>query len=406
MEIRKVKLPARNLQPGMFVSRLDRPWLETPFAFQGFRIKSQQEIAQIQRLCDYVYVDLPADHPLARRHFGNVVADLKPLLPKSRQVIYETSTEVEQELKVVARVHERAADLVRDILSELKAGGELELPSVQRVVGLMVDSVIRNPDAFLWLTELKRRDTYTYHRSLHSSVLAVALGRHIGLPKVDLHYLAMGCLLMDIGKTKVHDQLLNKQERLTPEEFELVKKHVHHGVEMLRSTPGVHKQIIFLVRTHHERHDGSGYQFGLSGLQIPLLGRIAGLVDCYGAITTDRPYAQAQPSTEALQSLYEWRNIDFQAELVEQLIQTLGIYPTGSLIELSNGEVGAVIAQNRVRRLRPKVMMILDSDKRPLGHYPIVDLIQETETRDGRPLEIKRGLEPGAYGIDASELYL
>lgn len=406
MEIRKVKIPSQSLQPGMFVSRLDRPWLETPFVFQGFRIQSQKEVARIQNLCAYVYVDLPADHPLARRQLAFGRSESKPLLPKSRQVIYETSTDVEEELKVVARIHARAADLVRDILAELKAGGELQLPSVQRVVGLMVDSVVRNPDAFLWLSELKRRDSYTYHRSLHSSVLAVALGRHIGLPKTDLHYLAMGCLLMDIGKTKVHDELLSKKERLSPEEFDMIKMHVHHGVEMLKSTAGVHKQIIFVVRTHHERHDGSGYPFGLSGLQIPLLGRIAGLVDCYGAITTDRPYAQAQPSTKALQSLYEWRNIDFQAELVEQLIQTLGIYPTGSLVELSSGEVGAVISQNRVRRLRPKIMLILDADKRPYGHFPIIDLIQDVETRDGRPLEIKRSLEPGAYGIDAAELYL
>jgi hypothetical protein len=91
---------------------------------------------------------------------------------------------------------------------------------------------------------------------------------------------------------------------------------------------------------------------------------------------------------------------------VEQLIQALGIYPTGTLVELSSGEVGAVIAQNRLRRLRPKIMVVLDADKRPYPHFPIIDLIHATEDKMGNPLGISRALQPGAYGIDAKELYL
>lgn len=407
METRKVKIPTTNLQIGMFVSRLDRPWLETPFLFQGFRIKNQREIASLQEYCDEVYIEVPAD-PRARggRSRGGASDGAQALVPRTRLVVYQESTPVETEIAVAEKLHTRVADLVHDLVQELRAGGDIEYPAVQRMISPMVDSVVRNPDAFLWLIELKRRDSYSYYRSLHSSVLAVVLGRHIGLPKADLHYLASGVLLMDIGKTKIQEQLLNKTERLTPQEFEQVKQHVHHGVNMLKETPGVEKQVIFIVRTHHERHDGSGYPFGLAALQIPLLGRIAGIVDCYGAITTDRPYAPAMSPTQAMQALYDWRDIDFQSELVEQLIQALGIYPTGTLVELSSGEVGAVIAQNRLRRLRPKVMVVLDSDKRPYNQFPILDLFQTTQDSKGNPLGISRALQPGAYGIDARELYL
>jgi len=391
----------------MFVSRLDRPWLETPFLFQGFRIKNEKEITSLQEYCDQVYIEVPADprtRALGARGVGGDGA--QALVPRARLVVYEESTPVETEISVAEKVHARVVDLVQDLIYELRAGGDIEYPVVQRIISPMVDSVVRNPDAFLWLIELKRRDAYAYYRSLHASVMAVVLGRHIGLPKYDLHHLASGVLLMDIGKTRIQEQLLNKTQRLTPEEFEQVKRHVHHGVRMLKDTPGVEKAVIFIVRTHHERHDGSGYPFGLKGLQIPLLGRIAGIVDCYGAITTDRPYAPAMSATQAMQTLYEWRDIDFQAELVEQLIQALGIYPTGTLVELSSGEVGAVIAQNPLRRLRPKVMVVLDPDKRPYNNFPILDLIQATEDNKGNPLGISRALQPGAYGIDAKELYL
>lgn len=409
-ERRKIKLSTHQLRPGMYVSRLDRPWLETPFLFQGFRIRDEKQIARLQEYCEFVYVDVETSPKLGgtilARGFGAGEGEQKELVPKSRQVLYQDSIPVEKEITIAERVHEKAADLVKDIMNELRSGGNLQIPAVQSVINPMVDSLIRNPDAFLWLNELKKRDSYTYHRALNSSILAVLVGRHIGLPKSDLQLLALGCLLYDIGKTKIPEELLMKPSRLTPEEFAVVKRHVNLGVDLLRQTPGVDKQIIFLVRTHHERHDGSGYPVGLEGFQIPLFGRIAGLVDCYGAITTKRPYAEALSTTEAIRNIYEWRDIDFQAELVEQFIQALGVYPTGSLVELSTGEVAAVISQNRLRRLRPKVIVILDPEKRHYKRYIIVDMVKETKDRNGNSLDIAKGLPPGSYGINMEELYL
>jgi len=409
MESKKVKIATKNLRPGMYVSRLDRPWLETPFLFQGFRLKDEKQIARLREYCDHVYVDVEAGQKLHFRPIattGMVAEQPRELVPEHRKVVYQDSAPVEKELQLASQLHARAAELARDIMHELRAGGHLEFSAIQRVINPMVDSVVRNPDAFLWLNELKKKDSYMYHRALHSSLLTLVVGRHIGLPKKDLQALALGSLLYDIGKTKLPEDLLNKPGRLTPQEFEVVKKHVGYSIQLLRETPGIEKQVLFMVRTHHERHDGSGYPMGLQGYQIPLFGRIIGLVDCFGAITSDRPYAPAMGTSQAIRSIYEWRDIDFQAELVEQFIQALGIYPTGSLVELSTGEVGAVISQNRLRRLRPKIMLILDPEKKPYGHFPIVDLIQETTDRHGRALEIVRGLDPGSFGINTEEMFL
>jgi HD-GYP domain-containing protein (c-di-GMP phosphodiesterase class II) len=168
----------------------------------------------------------------------------------------------------------------------------------------------------------------------------------------------------------------------------------------------MNKDVLDMAAHHHERHDGSGYPGGLSGDRIPIYARIAAIVDCYDAITSHRSYARAIPPSVAIKKLYEWRDIDFQAELVEAFIQAVGIYPAGTLVELSSGEVAVVVAEYRTRRLRPKVMVLLDANKQPVTKVKMVDLLSQTVTSNGKALEITSSLEPEAYGIDMAAIKL
>jgi hypothetical protein len=144
----------------------------------------------------------------------------------------------------------------------------------------------------------------------------------------------------------------------------------------------------------------------LVGDQIPIFARIAAIVDCYDAITSHRNYAEALPPSIAIKMMYEWRDIDFQAELVEEFIQAVGIYPAGTLVELSSGQVGVVLSEYRTRRLRPKIMVLLDADKNPLTELLTINLLEVTETDMGQPLNIVNSLEPDAYGIDMTGIQL
>ncbi len=161
-----------------------------------------------------------------------------------------------------------------------------------------------------------------------------------------------------------------------------------------------------MIAHHHERVNGKGYPNKLKGNDIPLFGRIAAIVDCYDAISSNRSYAKAISPAEAVRKLYEWRDIDFHAALVEVFIQALGIYPAGSMVELSTGEVGVVMSEYRARRLRPKVMVILDKDKRLLAEFPTIDLYLVSQNEAGEEINIKQSLEPGSYGVNPSELLL
>jgi HD-GYP domain-containing protein (c-di-GMP phosphodiesterase class II) len=297
------------------------------------------------------------------------------------------------------------------LMDDLRQGRELNLAQLNRGVEAMVDSITRNPAAIGWLREIRRADHYGYHHALACSVWAASFGRHLGLEREDLREFALAGLLFDVGKARLPPALLAKEGALDADEQAMVRQHVEIGLDMLRGTPGVTPRILGMVATHHERHDGSGYPAGLAGFRIPMGGRILGLVDTYDALTSVRSHASALSPHEAVSELYQMRGTAFQSELVEQFIQTCGIYPTGSLVELSDGRVGVVTSVHTLKRLRPSVMLLLDADHRPLPDFVTLDLGQAAgdngpEADNGQGLMIRRGLPAGAFGIDPSELFL
>lgn len=403
------KVNTVDLKIGMHVSNLDRPWLDTPFLLQGFIIEGNDDIKALQEHCKYVFID-PEKGDEATSYM-----DKKPNLPSSeyveefleggkKRVAYEEKQSAFHELPAAETALENASDKVATLMDNLRAGDNLDVGAVRNIVQPILESVIRNSDALLWVSEMQKKDEYTYSHSLDNCSLAIAFGRHLGLYKEDLRNLAMGLLLMDVGKVKVPNEILNKTGTLTPDEFKEMKNHVRYGVDLLSNTDGINETIINVVLTHHERFDGSGYPSALKNKQVPVYGRIAAIIDCYTAMTRSSPYRAAIAPHKALQTIYNWRNKYFQDELVEQFLQCLGVYPTGSLVEMSSGEVGMIMSQNRVQRFKPKIMMLLDENKKPYDVSKIVDLTIEVTDTSGVEFSIIGGLQPGAYDIDPSKI--
>ena len=199
---------------------------------------------------------------------------------------------------------------------------------------------------------------------------------------------------------------MEKKESLTEEERKACHLHVAHSVAILKETAGLPAELPALAALHHERYDGSGYPAGLRGPEIGLFGSIAGLVDCFDALTRPRPYAEALSPSNALSKLYDWRDTQFDGSLVQQMIQCIGIYPVGAAVELNTGEIGIVIAQNLVRRLQPRVMVVLDAKGNRLNPQLILDLSKAPKMDPETPYRIKRTLEKSSVPIDASEFFL
>ena len=395
----------------MYVSNLDRPWLDTPFLIQGFVIDGDEDISLLKKYCEHVFIDPTKGVDTDQYEYDpkalKTNARLEQCLVDNTKLAEYVDTKTPAEEMPIARMAiEEASDRVATIMESVKADEPVKIEQVKEVVAPILESVIRNPEALMWLTQMRHKDSYTYSHSLDNCALAVAFGRHLGLPKHDLNTLATGLLLMDIGKMKVPEDVLSKTEPLTEDEFDLVRGHVNHSVEILNKSEGIDIDIINIALTHHERFDGSGYPGGLQGTQTPVYGRMAAIIDCYDAMTSPRPYSKPVSAYTALQEIYNWRNRFFQEELVEQFLQCLGAFPTGTLVEMHSGEVGIVMAQNRTRRMSPKVMLLLDKNKQRLPEYSMVDLMNQPFEYEQNPLTIVRGLDPGAYDIDPAEFYL
>ncbi|HEY5789805.1 MAG TPA: HD-GYP domain-containing protein [Gammaproteobacteria bacterium] len=406
------KIDSKDLVPGMYVTRLDRPWIDTPFLFQGFRVETYDDILTVQKYCEYVYVDeerkgeefTPLDFsPLGIEPEKGPPA--KGLLPR-RVTSYLDQASVEDELPRAKASVQTIGKAIHGFMEGIREGRKLDAENLERAVDDMVDSVVRNPDAMIWLSKLKNLDNYAYDHAIVTSVLAVMFGRHLGMSRKDLGELGLAGLLFDIGKVRLPPNLLTKPGKLSEEEFEEARRHVEYGTEILAATEGMPARVVEAARTHHERHDGKGYPQGLVGSTIPIFGRIVGIVDCYDAITTTRAYQPSISAHMAVRQLYDWRDRDFQEELLEQFIQCLGVYPTGTIVELTTGEIGIVVAQNRTRRLRPRVMLILDEDKVAKKQNPVLDLTHVATDSSGEKLEIVRSHDLGAFGIDPKAYFL
>ena len=293
--------PAHQIAIGMYISKLDRPWVETPFMFQGFLVKEEKEIKRLQEYCEHVYIDIEKgkapDPELTGRAPPKLPEDITPApIPKPR-VKYEVEVEVEEELEVAQETHEQVTEAVGNLMEDVRAGKAPQITDVKQSVTQMEESILRNPDAFMWLRRLKKKDTYTYSHCIDCSVLAIAFGRQMGLPRVQIQALGVGAMMFDVGKMRLPAELLAKPEALTVQEFNIVKQHVEYRVEIMKGMRGISQQSVAMAATHHERFDGSGYPGGLSGGDIPLMGRMAAIVDCFDAITSNRPYADAVSPT-------------------------------------------------------------------------------------------------------------
>jgi len=417
----KKKLDVAELEIGMYVAELDRPWLETPFLFQGFELSNGEELEEIRRYCQYVYIDTEQSRVLPKAskeeqredrgetrktdpelEFEILKKHAKPDQSGKRDNNYLDQTTLEQEIALIRETHDEALILTSEIMEDVRLGKTFNTEGAKQVIGRIVKSVIRNPDALACFTQLKHRDAYTAEHSLRVCILALSMGRHLGMAEEELQVLGIGAMLHDIGKMRIPLDILNKPGELTAKEAELVKKHVPLGVDILERTAGIPEAAIDVARSHHERFDGSGYIHGRKGDQISEFGLIGGIVDYYDAVTSDRAYHNGMSPHSALKIMYELRNKAFHGGLIEEFIRCMGIYPIGSVVEMNTGEVGVVVTMNRVRRLRPRVVMVLQANNVPYPRPQTVDLAQLT-TKNGKAYEISTVVEPGLYGINPTD---
>lgn len=387
-----IKIHISELKIGMFVSKLDRDWQETPFLMQGFMIESLDDIDTVAEFSQYVWVDAVKEEWIPPEQRG--VAG--PAIPKVKS--YVNKVDAQKEHRAAMGVYREARQLTKTLLDDVRLGGAINTEQAKSTVKDCVHSILRNPDALLWMARMRTESEYTAEHCLNVCILSIAFGRHLGMSEAELEKLGLCGLLHDVGKMRVPAQVLNKKEPLTEKEFSMIKAHTVHGRNLLMSSPGVPNIAVDVAYSHHERIDGEGYPRKMKASGISDFARIVAIVDAYDAMTADRCYSRAIPSTDALKRIFQDRGTQFDERLALEFIKSVGLYPPGSIVELVNGLVGIVLETNTRYRHLPKIIAVRDLNQ-PLEKERIIVLGEiEQKTLDKGHL-IKRALCDGSHGI-------
>lgn len=420
MNIETLRIPVADLVYGMHVVKLDRPWLDTPFKLQGFRIQGSKDLELLRQYCRYVYIDVArgvrppagAGVRVTLTEDGEIVGTAgfiggAPRRKEKRKpeqtelpppaVTYEVESSFDDELPIALEAVQRTKEAVRNLMNQMSGSTSRKLLApVREAAGELEQSVLRNPDPAMLIRALRSDESFSFRHCVDSAILGIALCRALGFKRQQIHELTMGVLLADIGKSRLPRQLLGSSRRLTVQETAVVQQHVRIGVEMAEALDGLSSGSIEVIAAHHERFNGSGYPAGLRGGEISVNARIAGLVDAFDAITSERAYSEPILMHEAIQEMYAATVDVFQRELVEKLIHVMGTYPIGCMSELSDGSIALIIAQNPSRRLLPRVINLTNAAMAPLTTPEWRDLAGES----GAGLSVRTIIDPGLYSVE------
>jgi len=315
--------------------------------------------------------------------------------PEGRLVHYD------EEIEKAKEVRDETTDTLKTALSDVAEGKEMDVERVQEAGGIISDSILRNVDAMVSLTRIKMHDPYTAMHCMNVCTLVTAMAMHNGTEPAMLPMITTAALLHDVGKTRVPLEILNKPGRFEAHELQEMRKHATYSGDIMRGDGSFSEEQIAIAEQHHEMLDGSGYPQGLSGDAIHYFARLTAVADVYDALTAKRVYKPAMPMYQALLRIHKNKGAEFDEDVVDLFVKTLGLYPVGSLVEINTGEQAVVFEPNPTDSRRPVVALLTQPNKKPRSAPYIMSLAVRSQA-DGR--EITKVMDPEKSGIDVEKI--
>lgn len=375
------QISVENVRIGMHIVELDIDWIKSPFWRREFIVKTEQEMQLLREFCKTVYIDIMESTPSSLAHLRKKRAP-EPASDKSvRQSSQSISSEREiplekrsgliavpellsrKELKKIESHIAVCVNEVKEVFTRISNGDTVSCEKLNNAVKRLTDDALNDAGSLLLLSRLKEKELSLAEKSVNVCILTIAFAQYLQLDKHSTHVLGLGALLHDVGMLKVPDYLLNHQGPLNKAQRQAIEYHVIEGMSFV----GLHhelsgiRELRDIIGSHHERYDGSGYPKGLKGDKIPYLAQILGITSTYEAMTRERFYSGASSPTQALSRMYGWRAKLFDAQLVQQFIKALGVYPPGCMVELADSQVAVVTAINPENRTRPVIRILTGS---------------------------------------------
>jgi putative nucleotidyltransferase with HDIG domain len=399
-----LRVRKEDLRLGMYVRSLEGSWFNHPFWKSKFLLTEPEDLRALQSSdVEAVWVDPQQSHAAAIAHLSappasvpapviaegpGPEAEAGPAAPKPRRPARPNEFHAAQTVLADCKA------AVRGLFAQIQNGdAAAALEEAAPVVGGIADSVARNPDALLTLARIRSLDEYSYAHSVAVSALMINLARELQLPPEYVRHAGTAGLFMDVGKAYLPAALLGKRADYGPDDWAEMRRHPRLGADAVTASGEMSKIVADVCLHHHERHDGSGYPYGLRGDNISLFARMAAICDTYDALVSARHHRAAFGPSEAVVEMYKYKG-QFDESLLNSFIRSVGVYPAGSLVRLESRRLGCVASQRRDQLTRPLVRIFYSVAER--AHLPVeeLDLADVPE-----PDRIVAREEPARWGL-------
>lgn len=382
--------------------RIGSKQMPSRFIFKGLRCEYDVEALMIRKDLylrtpdgkEYVVNDFQITDINDAENVGGIARHFDLLFEKFPEMKAITTGEkviISKKTQVVA------FKAVSDVIHQVRAGHGIDVKQTQDVSHTLIEEVLQAPDAIMNLMDIKSFDDYTFTHNVNVATISLLIGLTMGLSREDMEDLGTGGMLHDVGKLKVPLSILNKDGKLTDQEFAEMKSHPTYGYDILVKSKGISERARMIALQHHEKFQGGGYPKKLKGTEISLFARICAVADVYDALTTDRPYRVAMSPYEAMKILTAGMDNHFDPKVLGAFIRKFSLYPTGSLITLNDGSIALVLRNNPSSVIRPVLKIIFDSSGRRIHERVEVNLL---EFKD---LFITGPADPAKMNITASK---
>ena len=383
------RLSIDQLQPGMYVVDLHKHWLEHSIWRQRFLVRDTAHIWRLREEgISEVSIDTtkgddlppPPPPPLVHSdHFDerlHSLAEIKAARPRT--------VSLGEERRRATRLLAEASGTLSTLMLAARAGQHVDAAQLEPLVGRMIESVRRNPDALVPLARLKKQETYATEHAVATAALIIAFGRQQGIAEPEIEKLALGTMVKDVGQSAIDARLIAKPGMLSQSEFAIVQSHVEEGLAVLEATARLSETSVAVVLEHHERYNGCGYPYRMAGDEISVAGRMAAIVDTYDAMTSERPYRAAISPSMALRQLYGEGGSQYDPGLVAAFVKTVGIFPVGTLVMLESGHLAVVEQLHADNTLTPIVRVIYHGARKQYVTPVEVDLSRKVGNHYGQ----------------------
>ncbi len=374
------KIGVEQIQLGMHLKEFCGSWMEHPFWRNGFVLTDPKDIETIlASSIKEVWIDCAKGIDVAPGEIAvSEAASDAEVDAALAQVVLErrnlAPVSTEKELEHAAKICSQAKRAVISMFEEARMGKAVDTGGAKKLVEEITDSVARNPGALISLARLKTADDYTYMHSVAVCAMMVALSKQLKLDEQKTRLAGLAGLMHDLGKAMIPMEILNKPGKLSQAEFEIVKQHPREGHRLLLTGVDVDPVVLDVCLHHHEKTDGSGYPEKLGDAQISLFAKMGAVCDVYDAITSNRPYKPGWDPAESLRRMAEWAKGHFDIQVFQAFVKSLGIYPIGSLVQLSSGRLGVVVEQTGKSLTTPTVKVFFSTKSNMRIIPELVDL--------------------------------